>query len=98
MIRPSAPKTPPSHQCLDIGRQFPEPEHPARRHRRFNSSDVVEDEPISPVGEVAEVRLMWRQLHLLGEGAAVRAALGPHLAAELARMEDWRPDIDAPPI
>ena len=35
--------------------------------------------------------------NLLGEDAAVRDALGPHLAAELARMENWDPDIDPPP-
>jgi hypothetical protein len=36
--------------------------------------------------------------NLLGEEAAVRWALGPRLADELRRLEDWEPDADAPPI
>lgn len=36
--------------------------------------------------------------NLLGEDVAVRWALGPRLADELRRMEDWKPDPDAPRI
>lgn len=35
--------------------------------------------------------------NLLGEDAAVRWALGPGLAADLRRMEEWEPGPDAPP-
>ena len=67
----SAPKKPLPDQRFDLRRQFPEPEHPTRRDRRFSSSDVVEYEPISPVGEVAEIRLMRRQLPTSRAGANV---------------------------
>jgi hypothetical protein len=36
--------------------------------------------------------------NLLGEDTVVRWALGPRLAAAFRRMENWRPDADAPPI
>ncbi len=35
--------------------------------------------------------------NLMWENAAVRSALGPNLAAELKRMEEWKPDTGDTP-
>lgn len=59
--------------------------------------DVLERHSLSGDPRVQDVIGASFLENLLGEDAAVRMALGPHLAAELARMEGWRPDIDAPP-